>query len=224
MEKIKIKKSKRIRNIGILLLIAGLVASFVSTLISLALMLTSTGFLMYSSIMHRRAREYRWAFKNPQTEVERYLAKVEKAIVKRGISAASWKESRRDFKINGVTVDLLIKGDTGIRGMGVAFSRIMEKMVPSYPVAVLIFSRESQIPLRMVKQIFKAAFRHVEREKLHWCCVFVASSEGFSSQCINYVESLLDRRIGFVLFDLREKTIHRNPVFISKSLVKYAKI
>ncbi len=153
------------------------------------------------------------------------IARTEKEVMTgRGRWIADFNESFRDFRVQDVMFDVLIKGNTRMKGF--ILSRVFSHFLnPNYEVAFFILSVSpgKRIDRRHLQRPLSAIQWYMERNYVKWSWLVVVG-EGLDETIRRAVESVADQSIGVVYIDSASgETINSNS-YLGRQIRKYVKV
>ena len=95
---------------------------------------------------------------------EEYLSKVERKL-RRHALIATWDQTERNVKLDGVNFDLIVKGDTGKISMGILARLLGSIFLPKQKVATMVTVIEGEQPISagsLIKIVNADALRFAE--------------------------------------------------------------
>jgi len=149
------------------------------------------------------------------------LLLIEKELMAgRGKWIADFTESKRSFKLGGITFDLLIRGGTKVKGF--LLSRILSYFVsPNYLVACFIYKAKegSHVDRTLLQKMLGTIKKFMEKEELHWSWLIVLQQR-YPEPLKKFVNDLGSREVGVVLYDVGSREISYNSP-LGKQMAKH---
>jgi len=124
----------------------------------------------------------------------------EELMAKGGRWIADFNESERNYKLEDVTFDACIRGDTRIREFGI-FSRAMDAfLLPRYFVACYALVMES-VTTNFLRKCLRLIGRKSDADQVTWNWLVLFTQRDPSRDVVELVEGLEDKKIGLLLYD-----------------------
>ena len=139
---------------------------------------------------------------------EEYLSKVERKL-RRHALIATWDQTERNVKLDGVNFDLIVKGDTGKISMGILARLLGSVFLPKHKVAtmVTVIKGEQPISVGSLVKIVNAAKQYMTRENLYWIWLVAVAFTDFLADTLKFVEEDYERNIAIVLVNLERQKV-----------------
>jgi len=150
---------------------------------------------------------------------------VEKQLMKgKGRWVADFKESFREYRTHGLTFDVLVRGDTRVRGFLLSrfFSFVLN---PNYEVACFILSLESgeRLDEKSVARYLKVIKSVMKEQKIDWSW-FLVVGRRFGGGVKKAVAGLSDRALGVALVDAESHEMVNSDSYLGRQFRRYIKI
>lgn len=124
----------------------------------------------------------------------------EDLMAKGGRWIADFNESERGYRLEDVTFDACIRGDTRIREFGV-FSRAMDAfLLPRYFVACYVLMTES-VTTSLLKKCLHLIEKKSDTDQVTWSWLILITQRNPSRDVVESVEALKDKKLGLLLYD-----------------------
>jgi len=150
---------------------------------------------------------------------------VEKQLMKgKGRWVADFKESFREYRTHGLTFDVLVRGDTKVKGF--MLSRLFSYMLnPNYQVACFILSLDSgeRLDEKSLARYLTAIKSFMKEEKVDWSW-FLMVGRRFGGGVKKAVAGLSDRALGVALVDPESREMVNSGSYLGRQLRRYIKI
>lgn len=163
--------------------------------------------------------------KQSSLTVEEYIAKLEKGLMSgRGRWIADFNESHRNFRIGDVEFDLLIEGNTRMKGF--LLSRLFSFLLnPNYSVSCFILSTKStrKLDQNFLKKVLASIRSYMKKNEIKWSWLFIFSTEKTQS-LKNVIQRIDDQTIGVVLIDVNSKEMFPSDSYLGKQAKRFVKI
>lgn len=139
---------------------------------------------------------------------EEYLSKVEKKL-RRHALIATWDQTERNIKLDGVNFDLIVKGDTGKISMGILARLLGSIFLPKQKVATMVTVIEGEQPISMgsLVKIVNAAKQYMTRENLHWIWLVTVAFTDFLADALRFAEEYYEGNIAIILVNLERQKV-----------------
>jgi hypothetical protein len=124
----------------------------------------------------------------------------EELMAKGGRWIADFNESERGYRLEDITFDACIRGDTRIREFGV-FSRAMDAfLLPRYFVACYVLVTES-VTTNFLRKCLHLIEKKSDADQVTWSWLILITQRTPSRDVIGSVEGLEDKKVGLLLYD-----------------------
>ncbi|NWG10220.1 hypothetical protein HXY33_00460 [Candidatus Bathyarchaeota archaeon] len=157
--------------------------------------------------------------------VEEHIAKLEKGLMSgRGRWIADFNESHRNFRLGDVEFDLLIEGNTRMKGF--LLSRLFSFLLnPNYPVSCFVLSTKSlqKLDQNFLKKVLALIRSYMKKKEVKWSWLFIFSSERTRS-LKSAVEKIDDQTFGVVLIDVDSKEMFHSDSYLGKQAKRFVKV
>jgi len=159
------------------------------------------------------------------SKVDDYLLHLEQVLmVGKGSWVADFTESFRDLKINGILFDMVIRGNTRMKGF--FLSRIFSYFtLPNYQVACLVFNgnRVKQVDKQTMATLLEAAKNYMKDNELKWSWLIIAQAGEFSEKIKAAVSKLAIQEVGVALVDVTSLAITSSKGYLGRAISRYIK-
>jgi len=137
--------------------------------------------------------------------LEDLLYQLERELmIGKGRWTAEFYESERDFQLEDLTFDVLLKGDTKIRGYGL-FSRIMSFMLlPKYAVYCYVMVKDS-ISSDFLKKCVNLIKKKAKVEDVQWNFLLLITKQDAPKKVIEYIKCFEEKDLGLLLYNPHSK-------------------
>jgi hypothetical protein len=129
------------------------------------------------------------------------LCKLEEELMaKGGRWIADFNESERDYRLEDVTFDVCIRGDTRIRESGF-FSRAMDAfLLPRYLVVCYVLVIESATT-NFLRKCLRLIENKSHTDQVTWSWLILISQRDPLRDVIEFTVGLKDQKVGLLLYD-----------------------
>ncbi len=153
------------------------------------------------------------------------IVSIEKSLMMgRGRWIADFTESFRNFKINDVTFDAFLRGNTRMKGF--LLSRVFSATVnPNYSVGCFITSFDviKDLDKKSFGKLLQAVRSSIKENEMKWAWLFILSDKVTDAQR-KLVESIKDQFVGVALIDAASKNIVHSDSYIGKQAKRFIKL
>lgn len=157
--------------------------------------------------------------------IEEHIAKLEKSLISgRGRWIADFNESHKNFKLNDIEFDVLIEGNTRMKGF--LLSRLFSFLLnPNYSVSCFVLSTKSvrKLDQSFLKKVLAAIRSYMKKKEIKWSWLFIFSTEK-TQPLKSIVEKIDDQTIGVVLIDVNSKEMFHSNSYLGKQGKRFVKI
>lgn len=157
--------------------------------------------------------------------VEEHIAKLEKGLMSgRGRWIADFNESHRNFRIDDVEFDILIEGNTHMKGF--LLSRLFSFLLnPNYSVNCFILSTKParKLDQHFLRKVLGTIRSYMKKKEVKWSWLFIFSTEKTQS-LRNVIQKIDDQTIGVVLVDVGSKELFHSDSYLGKQAKRFVKI
>ncbi len=157
--------------------------------------------------------------------VDETMKKIEMSLmVGRGRWIADFTESFRDFKVNDVTFNAFVRGNTRMKGF--LLSRMFSATVnPNYSVACFMISTEAvrDFDKKFLGKLLQAVRSCIKENEMRWAWLLILSAKS-TDTLKKLVESIKDQFIGVTLIDVNSGNIVHSDSYIGKQAKRFIKI
>jgi len=142
----------------------------------------------------------------------------------KGRWVADFKESFREYRVRDLTFDVLVRGDTRVKGFFLSrlFSFVLN---PNYEVACFILSLDSREHLdeKALARYLTAIKSFMKKEKIDWSWFLLVGTR-FGGGVKKAVADLSDRALGVALVDSGSREMVNSDSYLGRQFKKYIKI
>jgi hypothetical protein len=135
---------------------------------------------------------------------------------------ADFNESERDYRLEDVTFDACVRGDTRIKEFGL-FSRAMSSfLLPGYHVACYVTLRGT-LTQDFLKKCLHIIRRKNETDGVTWSWLVLIVKETPRDEVVRLVESFSDKDLGLVLYDSSSASLSSSQNRLGERMRSYVK-
>ena len=153
------------------------------------------------------------------------IVSIEKSLmVGRGRWIADFTESFRNFKVNDITFDVFLRGNTRMKGF--LLSRVFSATVnPNYSVGCYMVASDSfrDLDRKSFGKLLQAVRSSIKENEMKWAWLFILSEKVTDAQK-KLVESIRDQFVGVALIDATSKNIVHSDSYIAKQAKRFVKL
>jgi hypothetical protein len=157
--------------------------------------------------------------------VDEHMAKLEEGLMSgRGRWIADFNESHRNVRIGDIEFDMLIKGNTRMKGF--LLSRLFSFLLnPNYSVSCFILSTKSarKLDQSSLRKVLASIRSYMKKKEIKWSWLFIFSTEKAQS-LENIIQKIDDQTIGVVLVDINSKEMFHSNSYLGKQAKRFVKI
>lgn len=136
-----------------------------------------------------------------------FLCELERELmIGGGRWIAEFNESERNYKLENLTFDICLKGDTKIRGPGLFSRAISALLLPRYLVACYVLTRDT-ISLNFLKSCVSLVKKCAKKDNVKWSWIVFVLKNDPSEEIVKFAENYNDEEVGLLLYDLTSKLL-----------------
>jgi hypothetical protein len=151
------------------------------------------------------------------------LSKLEKELLKgKARWLANFNESFENYRVNDVTFDIFIQGNTRVKGFLLSrfFSYIL---LPNYVVGCYMYSSERRLNRSIARKILLAAKSSMEKNEMKWIWLILICDQ-IDSEARDYVEKVSDQGLAVVAVETDSRMITSSKNFLGRQARKFFKV
>lgn len=157
--------------------------------------------------------------------MEEAITKIEKSLmIGKGRWIADFTESFRNYRIDDVTFDAFVHGNTRMKGF--LLSRVFSATVnPNYYVGCFIASAErvKDLDKKRFAQLVQSVRSRMKESEMRWTWLLILSLRS-TDTLRKLVESFKDQFVGVALIDVGSGKIVHSDSYIGKQAKRFIKI
>jgi hypothetical protein len=135
---------------------------------------------------------------------------------------ADFNESERDYRLEDVTFDACVRGDTRIKEFGL-FSRAMSSfLLPGYRVACYV-TRRGTLTQDFLEKCLRIIRRKNEADGVTWSWLVLIVKETPRDEVARLVEGFSDKDLGLVLYDSSSASLSSSQNRLGERMRSYVK-
>jgi len=157
--------------------------------------------------------------------VEEAITKIEKSLmIGKGRWIADFAESFRNYRIDDVTFDAFVHGNTRMKGF--LLSRVFSATVnPNYYVGCFMVSAErvKDLDKKRFAELVQSVRSRMKESEMRWTWLLILSMRS-TDTVRKLVESFKDQFVGVALIDVDSGKIVHSDSYIGKQAKRFIKI
>jgi hypothetical protein len=159
------------------------------------------------------------------TDFERSLLDIENELMTGKCAwIADFNESFRNLKIGDISFDMVVRGNTRGKSMGLFLAKIYSYFtLPSYDVACLVLCVDS-FGERALKATLRAVTDYLKNNDLKWAWLVFLRQGPFSDEIRKAVEKMKFQELGVALIDIGSNIVIPSNSYLGRSIPKYLKL
>ena len=151
------------------------------------------------------------------------VSKLEKELM-RGKTKwiANFIESFENYRVNDVTFDIFMRGNTRVRGF--MLSRLFSFLSnPNYEVGCYMYSSERRLDKSATRKIVVTTKGSMEANEMRWSWLFIITGQ-IDGEARQYAEKVSDQGLAVVVVETDTGMVTSNKTFLGRQARKFVKV
>lgn len=152
-----------------------------------------------------------------------FASKLERDLMKgKARWLANFIESFENYRVNDVTFDIFIRGNTRVKGFLLSrfFSYILN---PNYEVGCYIYAPERRLNRSIARKILLTAKGSMDVNEMRWIWLIMIADQ-IESEAKDYVEKVSDQGLAVVAVETDTGMITNSRNFLGRQARKFVKV
>jgi hypothetical protein len=151
------------------------------------------------------------------------LLKLEKDLMKgKARWLANFNESFENYRVNDVTFDIFIHGNTRVKGF--LLSRFFSYVAnPNYEVGCYLYASERRLNRNISRKIVLTTKSSMDANEMKWCWLIMIADQ-IDSEAKDLVEKISDQGLAVVAVESDTGMITNSKNFLGRQARKFVKV
>jgi hypothetical protein len=154
---------------------------------------------------------------------ERLVLKLERELMKgKARWLANFNESFENYRVNDVTFDIFIHGNTRVKGF--LLSRFFSYMLnPNYEVGCYLYSSERRLNRSLARKVVLTTKGSMDANQMKWSWLIMIANQ-IDNDARDLVEKISDQELAVVAVETDTGTITNSKNFLGRQARKFVKV
>jgi len=151
------------------------------------------------------------------------VSKLEKELMKgKARWLANFNESFENYRVNDVTFDIFIHGNTRVKGF--LLSRFFSYIAnPAYEVGCYLYASERRLNRSILRKIVPTTKSSMDANEMKWCWLIMIADQ-IDNEVKDLIEKISDRGLAAIAVETHTGMITNSKNFLGRQARKFVKV